>query len=103
MTSCSAGWRRCCGSPDGWSHNAYLAELDYGKEKMLRYGRSRPTDGVSEPAAEYSIGDARPRSPPVHGCPLPKLDLLLRVDLIRWPVETPALHSAHLMVDCADL
>jgi len=33
------------------SHNAYLAELDYGKEKMERYRRSR--DCVSEPAALY--------------------------------------------------
>ncbi len=48
-------------------HNLYLAELDYGKEKMLRYRRSRSKDGVSEPAAEYSIGAGWPRSAPSHG------------------------------------
>ena len=35
-------------------HNAYQAELDYGKEKLERYRRSRWIDGVSEPAAVYS-------------------------------------------------
>jgi hypothetical protein len=48
-------------------HNQYRAELDYGKEKMQRYRRPRSKDGVSEPAAEYSFGDAWPRSAPSHG------------------------------------
>ncbi len=49
------------------AHNLYQAELDYGKEKMLRHRRPGSRDGVSEPAAEYSVGDAGSRSAPGHG------------------------------------
>ncbi len=49
------------------AHNLYLAELDYGKEKMLRYRRSRSNDGVSEPPAVYSTGDAWPTGASSHG------------------------------------
>jgi len=38
------------------AHNLYLAEADYGEEKMERYRRSRWNGGVSEPAAIYSCG-----------------------------------------------
>jgi hypothetical protein len=30
-----------------WTHNRYLAELDYGKEKMDRYGGSREKSTVA--------------------------------------------------------
>ncbi len=36
------------------AHNAYLAERDYGKERMRRY--HRPNNRVSEPAPVYGLG-----------------------------------------------
>ena len=62
-------WRDGDHSPDSIAlrckpHNLHQAELDYGKEKMERYRRSRWKDGVSEPAAVYSTEEARPWSAP---------------------------------------
>jgi len=42
-------------------HNLHQAELDYGREKMERYRRSRWKDGVSEPTAVYSCGQPERR------------------------------------------
>ena len=41
-------------------HNDYLAELDYGKEKMEQHRHS--TSRVSEPLAAYTIGNRTPRA-----------------------------------------
>jgi hypothetical protein len=40
------------------THNAYMAERDYGKEVMQRYKKyRRPSNRVSEPSAVYNFGN----------------------------------------------
>ena len=46
-----------------YAHNRYMAERDYGREKMARYRDS--SSRVSEPMAVYALSIRIPRSPPV--------------------------------------
>ncbi len=47
------------------THNRYLAELDYGKEKMLRYRST--SDRVSEPAILYAFSHRAARKQGIGG------------------------------------
>ena len=52
------------------AHNAYMAELDYGKEKMHQHRRS--SDRVCEPQPRLEFaGTKLPKTPPSHDSPEP--------------------------------